>query len=408
MAIHPTARAARSITVLLVAAALAACVPFESLWRKSEPVAPEAPVPALPPEAPLAEASHRFLVAPGSDLVGRVQVTVARHEDTLPDIARRFNVGYEEIVRANPGVDPWLPGEGTRVTLPTRFVLPDAPREGIVINLASMRLFYYLPRKDKDAPLEVITHPIGIGKVGWSTPEGRTKIVSRVKDPSLTPPVSVRREHAANGDPLPAKVPPGPDNPLGRHMMRLAWPSYLMHGTNKPYGVGMRVSHGCIRLYPEDIQGLFDLVPVGTGVTVVNQPYLLGWQDDVLFVQAYGPLEDDERDWEHGPAGLRKKGAKSKSGLWKRIVAADEAINWERAREVSLEPSGIPMPVSQGREATLAAVLETAPVVRNALPAGASWDGNENQYADEEGFRELLSEREPVAQQGAAPGVRAN
>jgi len=399
---HPTARAARSITVLMVAAALAACVPFESLWRKPQPPAPaEAPPP--PPEAPLAEASHRFFVSPASDLVGRVQVTVARHEDTLPDIARRFNVGYEEIVRANPGVDPWLPGEGTRVTLPTRFVLPDAPRDGIVINLAAMRLFYYLPRKDKDAPLEVITHPIGIGKVGWSTPEGRTRIVSRVKDPSWTPPASVRKEHAANGDPLPAKVPPGPDNPLGRHMMRLAWPSYLMHGTNKPYGVGMRVSHGCIRLYPEDIQALFELVPVGTSVTVVNQPYLLGWEDEVLFVQAYGPLEDDERDWEHGPAGLRKKGARSKSGLWKRIVAADGTINWERAREVSLEPTGIPMPVSQGREATLAAVLETAPVVRNALPAGASWDGNENQYADEEGFRELLSEREPVAQQGTAP-----
>jgi L,D-transpeptidase ErfK/SrfK len=397
-------RAARCFTVLLLTAALAACVPFESLWRKPEPAAPADPVAVPPPEVPLAEATHRFLVAPDSDVVGRVQVTVARHEDTLPDIARRFNVGYEEIVRANPGVDPWLPGEGTRVTLPTRYVLPDAPREGLVINLAAMRLFYYLPRKDGDAPLEVITHPIGIGKVGWSTPEGRTKIVSRVKDPTWTPPVSVRREHAANGDPLPAKVPPGPDNPLGRHMMRLAWPSYLMHGTNKPYGVGMRVSHGCIRLYPEDIEGLFDLVPVGAPVTVVNQPYLLGWSGDVLFVQAYGPLEDDERDWEHGPAGLRKKGAKSKSPLWKRIAAADETINWDRAREVAAAPTGIPMPVSQGREATLATVIATAPVVRNALPDGASWDGNENQYADEEGFRELLSEREPVARHPAPSG----
>jgi len=408
MQTHALARTARSITLIAITAALAACVPFESLWRKGEPPTPAAPAAVPPPpEAPLAEATHRFLVAPGSDVVGSVQVTVSRHEDTLPDLARRFNVGYEEIVRANPGVDPWLPGEGTRITLPTRYVLPDAPREGIVINLAAMRLFYYPPRKDKDAPVEVITHPIGIGKVGWSTPEGRTKIVSRVKDPTWTPPVSVRREHAANGDPLPAKVPPGPDNPLGRHMMRLAWPSYLMHGTNKPYGVGMRVSHGCIRLYPEDIEGLFDLVPVGAPVTVVNQPYLLGWDDEVLFVQAYGPLEDDERDWEHGPAGLRKKGAKSKSALWKRIVAADAGINWERAREVSLDPTGIPMPVSQGREATLAAVLAAAPVVRNALPAGASWDGNENQYADEEGFRELLSEREPAAPQ-ASSGSTSN
>lgn len=389
-------RLARSLAVLLLAGAVTACVPFESLWKK-EP-APPPPPPPPPPEAPLAEASHRFVVPAGDDVVGRVQATIARHEDTLPDIARRFNVGYDEIVRANPGVDPWLPGDGTRIVLPTRFVLPDAPREGLVINLAAMRLFYYPPRKDKAAPVEVITHPIGIGRVGWSTPEGKTKIVSRVKDPSWTPPASVRKEHAENGDPLPAKVPPGPDNPLGRHMMRLGWPSYLMHGTNKPYGVGMRVSHGCIRLYPEDIKGLYDDIPVGTSVTVVNQPYLLGWSRDVLLVQAYGPLEDDERNWEHGPASLRKKGAKSRSPLWKRIVAADQSINWDAARTVSASPTGLPIPVSKGHEAQPSAVVAAAPVVRNALPQGATWDGNEDQYADEKGFRELLSEGEPVAQ----------
>jgi len=306
----------RAIAILLLACGASACVPFESLWKKrAGPDWPETPVHDRRAELPLAEATHRFAVTPGSDVVGRVQVTVARHEDTLPDLARRFNVGYEEIVRANPEVDPWLPGEGTRIVLPTRFVLPDAPREGLVFNLAAMRMFYYPPREHPDAPLEVITHPIGIGKVGWSTPEGRTKIVSRVKDPTWTPPRSVREEHAKNGDPLPPKVPPGPENPLGRHMMRFDWPSYLMHGTNKPYGVGMRVSHGCIRLYPEDIATLFELVPVGTQVTVVNQPYLLGWDGGTLLVQAYGPLEDDERNWEHGPATLRKKGARAKSPL---------------------------------------------------------------------------------------------
>jgi L,D-transpeptidase ErfK/SrfK len=397
MRTHDRGRLARSLLVLLLAGLVSACVPFGSLWRKPPPPAPTAQPP--PPEAPIARATHRFAVPPGSDVVGHVQATIARHEDTLPDLARRFNVGYEEIVRANPGVDPWLPGEGRRITLPTRFVLPDAPREGVVINLASMRLFYYLPRKDRNAPLEVITHPIGIGRVGWSTPEGSTKVVARVRDPSWTPPASVRKEHAENGDPLPARVPPGPDNPLGRHMMRLGWPSYLMHGTNKPYGVGMRVSHGCIRLYPEDIAGLFELVPVGTSVTVVNQPYLLGWDQDVLFVQAYGPLEDDERNWEHGPASLRKKGAKSRSALWKRIVAADARIDWERARAVSAQPAGIPVPVSTGHEATLATILAGAPLVRNALPAGATWDGSEDQYADEKGFRELVSEGQPVARQ---------
>lgn len=395
------APALRGALVLCLAVGTAACVPFGSLWRRQAPPPPPPP-PAPVVEAPLAEATHRFVVAPGHDIVGRVQVTVARHEDTLPDIARRFNVGYEEILRANPGVDPWLPGDGTRVTLPTRFVLPDAPREGLVINLASMRLFYYLPRQDKQAPVEVVTHPIGIGKVGWKTPEGRTRIVSRVKDPTWTPPLSVRREHAKDGDPLPAKVPPGPDNPLGRHMMRLGWPSYLMHGTNKPYGVGMRASHGCIRLYPEDISRLFESVPLNTPVTVVNQPYLLGWEDDVLFVQAYGPLEDDERNWEHGPVALRKKGARSKSPLWKRIVAADAHINWERAREVSHKADSLPLPVTRGRELAADALLAGAPLVRNALPRGATWDGNEDQYADEGSFRELLAERETVQPAGAS------
>jgi L,D-transpeptidase ErfK/SrfK len=265
-----------------------------------------------------------------------------------------------------------------------------------------MRLFYYPPRKDQNAPLEVVTHPIGIGKVGWSTPEGRTKIVSKVKDPTWTPPASVRKEHAENGDPLPAKVPAGPDNPLGRHMMRLGWPSYLMHGTNKPYGVGMRVSHGCIRLYPEDIAQVFEDVPVGTSVTVVNQPYLLGWQGAALYVQAYGPLDDDERDWEHGPASLRKKGAKSKSVLWKRVAMADSSINWDRAREIAVNPSGIPLAVSKGHEGELRAVVAAAPEVRNALPSGATWDGSENQYEGESEFRELLSERDPAKRESTA------
>ncbi len=390
----------RILAVVLLSTATAACVPFGSLWKKSTPPPEAQPAPAVP-EAPLAEASHRFTLAPGDDVVGRLQVTVARGEDTLPDIARRFNIGYEEIVRANPGVDPWLPGEGTPITLPTRHILPDAPHEGLVINLAAMRAYYYVPRSDATLPREVITHPIGIGRVGWTTPEGTTKVVSKVKDPTWTPPASVRKEHAENGDPLPRVVPAGPDNPLGRHMMRLGWPSYLMHGTNKPYGVGMRVSHGCIRFYPEDVAQLFDLIPVGTRVTVVNQPYLLGWQGDVLYVQGLEPLEDDERDWDHGPKALRKKGLKSKSPVWQRIAKAGDTIDWDLALEVSRAHNGIPMAVTRGAAEPLPAMLAAAPRVRNALPAGATWDGVEDQYADEPAFRELLSEREPATQGSA-------
>ncbi len=399
MSKQPLSPTVRVASIVLLGVAASACVPFGSLWKKQPGSEEPGAAQPAPVELPVAQATHRFEIRPGDDVVGRVQSTIATADDTLPDLARRFNVGYEEIVRANPGVDPWLPGDGTRITLPTRFILPDGPREGIVINLAAMRAFYFPPRTDAAKPREVITHPIGIGKVGWNTPEGGTKIISKVKDPTWTPPASVRAEHKANGEILPKVVPAGPENPLGRHMMRLGWPSYLVHGTNKPYGVGMRVSHGCIRFYPEDIEQLFEMVPVGTRVTVVNQPYVLGWHGDVLHVQAYEPLEDDERDWEHGPKSLRKKGIKNKSPVWQRIAAVEDRIDWERALQVSKDHTGIPMPVSRGAGIELPELLAAATLVRNALPAGATWDGSEDQYADEPGFRELLSEREPVARE---------
>src|SRR5688500_15844839 len=227
-----------------------------------KPPEPEPP-PAPPPiESPLA--THEFEFDPEIDqVIGDLQVTHVQGEDTLSDIARRFNLGYEELVRANPGVDPWLPGEGREVVLPTQFVLPSAPREGLVINLAQLRVFYF-PKRQEGELQTVVTHPIGIGKVGRSTPEGTTKVTGKAKNPTWYPPASIRKEHREAGDPLPPKVPPGPDDPLGVHMMTLGWPSYLIHGTNKPYGIGMRSSHGCMRFYPEDIAELFDRIAVGT------------------------------------------------------------------------------------------------------------------------------------------------
>ena len=366
--------------------AIAACTPFESLWRKPAKVVGKPAEAAPAPELPLANATHRFIVAANQDVVGRLQVTIARQQDTLTDIARRFNVGYQEIIRANPDVDPWLPGEGTPVVLPTEFVLPDAPREGLVLNLAAMRLYYY-PKRGKDAPIEVITHPIGIGKIGWVTPEGSTKVVSRIKDPVWTPPLSVRQEHAKDGDILPSAVPPGPDNPLGRHMMRLGWPSYLIHGTNKPPGVGMRSSHGCIRLYPEDIEGLYESVPLGTRVTVVNQPYLLGWRGERLLIQAYEPQGDDKRDWSDVPKALRQKAVRPRATLWKKVAAQSNAIDWDAIAHVAASPRGIALPVGPGRGEDLESLLAQAPRVRNAIPNGATWDGNEDQYAGDPEFR---------------------
>ena len=347
-----------------------------SMFAPREPVPVE---PAEPPppviEAPLA--THRFPFDPESTgVVGQLQVTVARHEDTLSDIARRFNLGFDEVVRANPGVDAWLPGEGTRVVLPTQFVLPDAPLEGIVVNLAALRLFYF-PKPGKDGTREVLTYPIGIGKVGWATPEGRTTVVSKRRNPWWTPPASVRREHAAEGDPLPARVPPGPDNPLGAFAMNLGWPSYLIHGTNKPAGVGLRASHGCIRMYPEDIAAVFDRIPVGTKVTVVNQPLLYRWHGDSLYVQSYPPHEEARKGQETAPAEqLALFNDVISDRIWQRVKEHGGAISWQVTERVVTEARGVAVPVSR-RGISYEGFLASARQVENALPDGANWDGRD-------------------------------
>ncbi len=226
----------------------------------------------------------------GFDVIGAVATVSARHEDTLVDIARRHGLGYEDIVRANPGVNVWLPGDGTEILLPSRFVLPPGPREGIVLNLAEYRMYYY-PRPEGGEPALVMTYPISIGRMDWETPIGTTRVVAKSRNPSWYPPQSVREEHAADGRSLPLVVPPGPDNPLGAYAMRLGLPGYLIHGTNRPAGVGMRVTHGCIRMYPEDIEYLFALVGVRTTVRIINEPVKIGWEGDELVMEAHPLLE---------------------------------------------------------------------------------------------------------------------
>ncbi|MDY6946050.1 MAG: L,D-transpeptidase family protein [Pseudomonadota bacterium] len=362
--------------VMLLAAALVAtgC----QVTRHAEPL--PAPPPAPPPiEAPVA--THKFRFDPEHDeVVGELQVTHVQGEDTLPDIARRFNVGYEEILRANPGVDPWLPGVGRAIVVPTQYVLPDGPREGVVVNLAQLRVFYFpKPAKLKKGEVDdglrtVITHPIGIGKIGWQTPEGTTKITSKQKNPTWTPPLSVRKEHKENGDPLPARVPPGPDNPLGAYKMTLGWPSYLIHGTNKPYGVGMRSSHGCVRFYPEDIADLYDQIPVGTKFTVVNQPFVFGWHRGAMYVQAFPVLEDDER--EHPQAAETLLNAGISDAMWQKLKEHDVAVDLELVNEMVKQPRGIAMPVSR-RDTTVESYIAAARHVENRVPEGATWSYTE-------------------------------
>ncbi len=366
----------RRIAPLALAILMAGC-------QLAPPKAPEPEPPPPPPpiEAPLA--THEFEFDPETDqVIGTLQVTRARGEDTLPDIARRFNLGYEEIVRANPGVDPWLPGEGREIVLPTQFVLPNAPREGVVINLAQLRMFYF-PKAKEGEPRKVITHPIGIGKVGWETPLGTTKVTGKAKNPTWFPPASVRKEHAAAGDPLPGKVPPGPDNPLGTHLLTLGWPSYLIHGTNKPYGVGLRSSHGCVRFYPEDIAVLYDQVPVGTKVTVVNEPFVFGWQDDALYVQAFPVLEDDER--EHPAPAETLLNAAISNDMWHQVKEHNAVVDLELVNQLVAEPRGIATPVSRA-EVTLEKVLFASRHVENALPEGANWNGSDETFFTAEEF----------------------
>ncbi len=230
-----------------------------------------------------------YPVIENTDLVGQLQTISAKTDETLLDIARTHDIGQEEIVLANPRVDRWLPGDGTEVTIPSWHVLPAASRSGLVLNLPEMRLYSYT-----DQGKIVHTYPVSVGRMDWKTPLGESRIVRKQKDPAWYPPDSVKQEAAADGNEMPDVIPPGPDNPLGKYALRLNLPGYLIHGTNKPYGVGMRVTHGCIRLLPEDIGELFGKVKTGTRVQLVNQPVKLGWDHETLYMEVHPPLEEDE------------------------------------------------------------------------------------------------------------------
>lgn len=273
------------------------------------------------------------------DIVGEIQTVIAEHEDTLLEIGHRYGVGYEEMQRANPGTSMWMPGEGTEVTIPTRFILPPGSREGVVVNVAEMRLYYYPPTAEGEIA-RVETYPISVGRMDWSTPLGTTHIKTKVVEPAWYPPQSIIKEHAARGDILPQVVPPGPDNPLGEYAMLLDIPGYLIHGTNRPQGVGMRVTHGCIRMLPEDIERLFPRLPVGTQVRLINEPFKLGWSSDgTLHVQAYPTLQakqDDKPTDRVGDALIAVSTA---------IEGREYPVNYARLRHLVENPNGQPEPL---------------------------------------------------------------
>lgn len=227
-------------------------------------------------------------------VVGEVAYTRVWHGDSLLDIARNFDIGYGQIIRANPRLNRWVPRVGAEVVLPSMYILPPGERRGIVLNLAELRLYYYPPRGNT-----VHTYPVSIGDYDWRTPLGRTKIVAKQVEPPWYPPKSIREEHLQEGDELPTMIPGGDiDNPLGHFALKLGIPGYLIHGTDerRSYGIGMRVSHGCIRLYPEDIAKLFALVSVGTPVTIIDQPVKAGWLNDELYLEVHYPIPEEDGD----------------------------------------------------------------------------------------------------------------
>ncbi len=272
------------------------------------------------------------------DLIGSTGGVKARAQDTLLDIARRYDLGQDEILLANPNVDRWLPGEGTEVVLPARFIFPRAERKGVVLNLPEMRLYYFHRDGPERKPM-VTTYPVSVGRMDWNTPLGTARIEQKDKDPSWRPPESLKLEALAAGDPLPDLVSPGPDNPLGRYALRLSIPGYLIHSTNKPYGVGMRVTHGCVRMYPEDIEELFPIIPIHTMVQIVNQPIKLGWQDKTLFLEVH-PLMDEDR------AENQNLACMAYEMILTEIENEDAILDIKTIKQALKEQSGMPVPIT--------------------------------------------------------------
>jgi L,D-transpeptidase ErfK/SrfK len=274
-----------------------------------------------------------FIVAGDDDVIGRLAIIRTKKGDTLPDIARHFSLGINTVSAANPSVDMWVPDSWEPVLLPMRFVLPDTRRKGIVINLAAMRLFRF---KSDGNQLTVSTYPVGVGTEEKPTPKGKMVVTRKKHRPTWYVPASIAEDHRKKGDPLPPQVPPGPLNPLGDYALYLSASGYLIHGTNKPASIGLRATNGCIRLYPEDIERLFEKTPVKTPVNIVDQPYLVGRRDGIVFLEAHTPFEESDT------ASLKKLYAK----LQRIEAKSGHLLDWERVEKVVAEARGFPVPIS--------------------------------------------------------------
>ncbi|MDJ0948054.1 MAG: L,D-transpeptidase family protein [Alphaproteobacteria bacterium] len=307
-------------------------------------------------------AAGQAAAQPTGRLIGTLERHVVREGETLLTIARSYDLGFVQLRAANPGVDAWVPRVGLELTVPTLHLLPDPPRRGILINLAEQRM-YFLHKSG-----QVITHPIGTAKGGWKTPVGNTRIVRKRKNPTWTPPRSIRAERPE----LPASIPPGPDNPLGAFALDLGWRGYVIHGTNRPDGVGRRVSHGCIRLYPEDISALFHQVPIRTPVKVIDQRVKLAWVHGELYLEVHPtPEQIDEIE----ATGRFAQTADDLDLDWRVAQAAginSSRLDWDLIYRVARERKGIPVRVTLPLTEPEALDTQEIPVDASASPVDSS------------------------------------
>ena len=270
--------------------------------------------------------------------IGEMETYQAVYEDTLVHLARKHSLGFVEVRAANPDLDPWIPGRGAKVILPKRHLLPDAPRDGLVINLPEMRVYGFLNGDE-----EPLTFPLGIGREGLGTPTGKTTIVRKKEKPTWRPTARMRKEDPT----LPASVPPGPDNPLGTHALYLGWPQYAIHGTSRPYGIGRRVSSGCIRMYPESIIEFFEKVPVGTKVNVVDQPIKVSWIGNELYLEAHPDMEQAIKMEETGAVEHQKLSDRDMQRIVDKAGIHHERLNWPRIRAAVRERKGYPIRIAR-------------------------------------------------------------
>lgn len=283
-------------------------------------------------------------------LVGEIYSTTVREGNTLIDIAQEFGLGLEEIEQANPTLDIWVPGEGSVVILPRQFILPRvSTRTGIFINLAEMRLYYYRAG-------EVLTYPISIGRDEWRTPVASATVIQKIVNPTWYPPKSVRKEHEEWGDPLPMQVPPGEDNPLGKYAIQLNLPGYFIHGTNRPEGIGMRVTHGCIRMRPNDIANLFAKVERGSKVVIEFRPHKVAFYKGVIYFEAH-------RGGYHADSSYFADSIMQVARLAKRHKIK---VDWERMVRTAKLGRGIPTPLNLNSSAKIIAIPKANPVHKDS------------------------------------------